>query len=146
MVIAWARRERNKWICVYIADYCFLERILIYWPISKCVLIVDRDWELYRKLLKLCKELCKEKFNMKLVFTSFKIKNYFHIKTQFLMIWNLSKYLNLLWLALFLAILVRLVVILKLGLTNLSKSIARLVFLIIYLSPQHALICIIFFL
>ena len=29
------------------------------------------------KLLKLCKEFCKENFNIKLVFNSFKIKNYF---------------------------------------------------------------------
>ena len=29
------------------------------------------------KLLKLCKEFCKENFNIKLVFTSFKIKNSF---------------------------------------------------------------------
>ena len=32
------------------------------------------------KLLKLCKEFCKEKFNIKLVFNSFKIKNYFAYK------------------------------------------------------------------
>ena len=38
------------------------------------------------KLSKLCKEFCKENFNIKLVFNSFKIKNYFHIKTQFLMV------------------------------------------------------------
>ena len=29
------------------------------------------------KLSKLCKEFCKENFNIKLVFNSFKIKNYF---------------------------------------------------------------------
>ena len=29
------------------------------------------------KLLKLCKEFCKENFNIKLVFNSFKIKSYF---------------------------------------------------------------------
>ena len=32
------------------------------------------------KLSKLCKELCKENFNIKLGFTSFKIKNYFAYK------------------------------------------------------------------
>ena len=32
------------------------------------------------KLLKLCEEFCKEKFNIKLVFNSFKIKNYFSYK------------------------------------------------------------------
>ena len=31
-------------------------------------------------LSKLCKEFCKENFNMKLVFNSFKIKNYFAYK------------------------------------------------------------------
>ena len=31
-------------------------------------------------LLKLCKEFCKENFNIKLVFNSFKIKNYFAYK------------------------------------------------------------------
>ena len=32
------------------------------------------------KLSKLCKKLCKENFNIKLVFNSFKIKNYFSYK------------------------------------------------------------------
>ena len=32
------------------------------------------------KLLKLCKEFCKENFNIKLVFNSFKIKSYFSYK------------------------------------------------------------------
>ena len=36
------------------------------------------------KLWRLCKEFCKENFNIKLGFNSFKIKNYFHVKTQFL--------------------------------------------------------------
>ena len=47
-----------------------------------------------------------------------KSKIIFQIKTQFLMIWNLSKYVNLLVLAVVLAILAKLVVILKLGLRN----------------------------
>ena len=38
------------------------------------------------KLSKLCNEFCEENFNIKLVFNSFKIKFFFHIKTQFLMI------------------------------------------------------------
>ena len=42
------------------------------------------------KLSKLCKECCKENFNIKLVSRSFKIKIIFHIKTQFLVIWNFS--------------------------------------------------------
>ena len=38
------------------------------------------------KFSKLCKEFCKENFNTKLAFNSFNIKNYFSIKSQFLMI------------------------------------------------------------
>ena len=38
------------------------------------------------KLSKLCKEFCKNNFNVKLVFNSFKIKNYFSCKDPFLMI------------------------------------------------------------
>ena len=34
------------------------------------------------KLSKLCKEFCKENFNIKLVFNSFKVKNYFSYKDQ----------------------------------------------------------------
>ena len=36
------------------------------------------------KLSKLCKEFCKENFNIKLVFNSFKIKNYFSYKDPIL--------------------------------------------------------------
>ena len=36
------------------------------------------------QLSKLCKEFCKENFNIKLVFNSFKIKNYFAYKDSFL--------------------------------------------------------------
>ena len=36
------------------------------------------------KLSKLCKEFCKESFNIKLVFSSFKIKNYFSYKDPIL--------------------------------------------------------------
>ena len=36
------------------------------------------------KLSKLCKEFCKENFNIKLVFSSFKIKNYFSYKDPIL--------------------------------------------------------------
>ena len=38
------------------------------------------------KLLKICKEFCKENFNIKLVLDSLKIKNYFSNKDPFLMI------------------------------------------------------------
>ena len=37
-------------------------------------------------MLRLSVDVDVENVNIKLVFTSFKIKNYFHIKTQFLMI------------------------------------------------------------
>ena len=97
------------------------------------------------KLSKLCKKLCKENFNIQLVFSSFKIKNYFNIRTQFLMIWNLFYYINLLVLAVVLAILAKLVVILKLGLRSISKRITSLIFLNIYTPPQHALTHIILF-
>ena len=55
------------------------------------------------------------------------------------MISNLSQYINLLVLALVLAILVKLVVILKLGLRIISKRITSLIFLNIYTPPQHVL-------
>ena len=37
-----------------------------------------------KKLSKLCKDFCKENFNIKLVFNSFKIKNYFSYKDPIL--------------------------------------------------------------
>ena len=61
------------------------------------------------------------------------------------MIWNLSKYINLLVLAVVLAILAKLAVIVKLGLRNISKRITSLIFLKIYTPTQHALTHIIFF-
>ena len=57
-----------------------------------------------------------------------------HIKTQFLIVRNLSKYINLLVLVVVLATLAKLVVILKLGLRSLSKRITSLIFL-----KKHAL-------
>ena len=56
-----------------------------------------------------------------------------------------SYYINLLVLAVILAILVKLVVILKLGLKSISKRITSLIFLNIYTPPQHALTHIILF-
>ena len=38
------------------------------------------SYHIKNKLSKLCKEFCKEYFNIKLVFNSFKIKNYFAYK------------------------------------------------------------------
>ena len=55
------------------------------------------------------------------------------------MISNLSQYINLLVLALVLAILVKLVVILKLGLRIISKRITSLKSLNMYTPPQHVL-------
>ena len=59
------------------------------------------------------KQLRKEKFNIKLHFTPFKIKNY--------LIWNLFWYINLLMLVITPTTLVQHVVILKAGLRNISE-------------------------
>ena len=88
-----------------------------------------------KTLSKLCKEFCKESFNIKLVFNSFKIKNYFSYKDQIPNDLNLSQYINLLVLAVVLAILAKLVVILKLVLRSISKRITSLIFLNIYTPP-----------
>ena len=53
--------------------------------------------------------------------------------------------MNLLVLAVVLAILAKLAVILKLGLSNISKRITSLIFLNIYTPPRHALTHIILF-
>ena len=42
--------------------------------------IGNRSHHIKNKLSKFCKEFCKENFNIKLVFNSFKIKNYFAYK------------------------------------------------------------------
>ena len=98
-----------------------------------------------KKLSKLCKEFCKENFNIKLLFNSFKIKNYFSYKDPIPD--DLKSFLvyNLLVLAVVLAILAKLVIILKLGLRNISKRITSPIFLNIYTPPQHALTHIILF-
>ena len=77
------------------------------------------------------KEFCKENFNMKLVFNSFKIRSYFSYKDP---IPNDLKflYINLLVLDAVLAILAKLVVILKLELKNISKMITSCTYLNIY--------------
>ena len=49
---------------------------------SKLSYIGNLSHHIKNKLSKLCKEFCKENFNMKLVFNSFKIKIIFNIKTQ----------------------------------------------------------------
>ena len=93
---------------------------------------------------KLCKEFCKENSNIKLVSNSFKIKNYFSYKypipndlksflvCKFTCASCSSSYIGE-------------IVISKLGLWNISKSITSLIFLNIYTLPQHALTDIIFF-
>ena len=67
------------------------------------------------KVSELCKEFCKENFNIKLVYNSFKIKGYFSYKDPII------------------------VVILKLGFRNISKRITSLIFLNMCTPPQHAL-------
>ena len=47
---------------------------------SKLPYIGNLSHHIKNKLSKLCKEFCKENFNVKLVFNSFKIKNYFSYK------------------------------------------------------------------
>ena len=44
--------------------------------------IANLSHHIKNKLSKLCKEFCKENFNIKLVFNSFKIKNHFAYKDQ----------------------------------------------------------------
>ena len=46
----------------------------------KLLYIGNLSHHIQNKPSKLCKEFCKENFNMKLLFTSFKIKNYFSYK------------------------------------------------------------------
>ena len=88
----------------------------------------------------------KENFNIELLFNSFKVKNYFSYKNP---IPNDLKsflvYINLLVLAVFLAILVKLVIILKLGLRSISKRIRSIIFLNIYTLSRYALTHIIIF-
>ena len=97
------------------------------------------------KLSKLCKEFCKENVNIKLVFNSFKIKNYFAYKDPIPN--DLKSFLvyNFTCLAVVLATLAKPVVILKLGLRSISKRITSLIFLNINTLPKNALTHIILF-
>ena len=100
--------------------------------------ISNLSHQIKNKLLNLCKEFCKENFNMKLVFNSFKIKNYFSHKDPIpndLKSFLIYIYIYLLVLAVVLAILAKLDVILKLGLRSISKRITSLIFLNIYAPP-----------
>ena len=87
----------------------------------------------------------KENLNIKLVFNSFKIKNYFAYKDPVPN--DLKSFLvyNLLVVAVVLVTLARLVVILKLGLRSISKRRTSLIFLNIYTLRKHALTDIILF-
>ena len=67
------------------------------------------------KLLKLCKKFCKEKFHIKLVFNSLKIKYSFSYKDPIPNDLKHFQYINFLVLAVVLAILAKLVVTLKLS-------------------------------
>ena len=94
---------------------------------------------------KVSKEFYIENLNIKLVLIHSKLKVTFHIKTQFLMILVIPK-IYVLVLTLVPATLAKLVVILKLGLKNISKRIENFIFSNIYTSPQYTLTHIILFL
>ena len=84
------------------------------------------------KLRKLCKEFCKENFNIKQVFNSFKVKKYFSYKDP---IHNdLKSFLVYKFTCprTTLAILANFVILLKIGLRSISKIIASVIFLNIY--------------
>ena len=99
------------------------------------------------KLSKPCKEFCKQDFNTKLVFNSFKIKIYLSYKDP--VPGDLKSLLVLvlfLVLAVIVAILPKLAVILKPGLRNIPKRTATLTVSNIYTLRKHALIRILFLL
>ena len=94
------------------------------------------------KILKMSRlsklQFCKENVNIKLVFTSFQIENYFSYKEpipdfKFFLAYNFFV------LAVVLAILSKFVVISKLGMRNISKRMSSLIFLDTYIPLQHAL-------
>ena len=84
-------------------------------------------------------QFCKENVNIKLVFTSFQIENYFSYKEPVPGDFKFFLAYNFFVLAVVLAILSKFVVILKLGLRNISKRISSLMFLDTYTPPQQAL-------
>ena len=95
------------------------------------------------KLWNFAKNFVKKTLTMRFLI-HWKLTIIFHIKTKLLMIWNFFPvYLKLRVLVVVLATLAKLVVILKLG--CLCKRIS-LIFLNIYIPPQHALTLIIIFL
>ena len=84
-------------------------------------------------------QFCKENVNIKLVFTSFQIENYFSYKEPIPDDFKFFLAYNFFVLAVVLAILSKFVVILKLGMRNISKRISSLMFLYTYIPLQHAL-------
>ena len=141
--------------------YCYVNGFLK-WNISKDTIYIVGNKQFFGKICipyisnlslyiknKLSRNFTKSFVNNILTLSQFlihsKLKIIVHIKTQFLMISIFSYYINLFVLAVVLAILVKLVVILKLGLRSISKRITSLIFLNIYTPPQHALTHIILF-
>ena len=94
------------------------------------------------KILKMSRlsklQFCKENVNIKLVFTSFQIENYFSYKERIPDFKFFLAY-NFFVLAVVLAILSKFVVISKLGMRNISKRMSSLIFLDTYIPLQHAL-------
>ena len=111
----------------------------------KLLYIGNLSHHIKNTLSKLCKEFCKENFNIKLVFSSFKIKSYFSYKDSIpndlksFLVYNFtcascsSSYIG------------ETCCILKLGLRSISKRITSLIFLNICTPPQHVLTHIILF-
>ena len=97
------------------------------------------------KLSKLCKGVGKENVNIKLVFNSFKIKNYFLYKdpipkdSKSFLVYTFTCASSSS------TILAKLVVLLKLGLRSISKRITSFIILNIYTPLQHGLTHIILF-
>ena len=97
------------------------------------------------KLLKLCREFCRENFNIKLVFNSLKIKNYFSCKDPIPDDFKSFLVCKFTCASCSSSYLAKLVVILKLGWRNISKRITSLIFLNIFIPQQRALTHIILF-
>ena len=104
------------------------------------------SYHIKNKLSKLCKKFCKENFNIKLVFISFKIKNYFLYKDP------IPRDLKSLIVCKFICARCSYSYIgetfafsLKIGLRDISKRITSVIFLNIYTPLQHPLTHIILF-
>ena len=82
------------------------------------------SYHIKNKLSKLCKEFCKENLNIKLLFSSFKTKNYFSYKDQ---IPNDLKYFLVYRFTCATSSSSYFVVILKLGLRSIPKRITSLI-------------------